>query len=103
MSKIELDEKNDIKSTSKNESVRKLLGTIIGIISLLVGIFAWLTLYHNDTLGISLAIIGIILSFMGFKGRYRNFAIGGLVVSGTLLLTVGIVYAIIEYVFSTIQ
>lgn len=102
MSEIELDEKINISDSPKKESVWKMLGTIVGIISLLLGIFAWLTLYHNEVLGITLAAIGVVTSFVGFKGRFRNFAVGGLVVSGTLLITVGIVYAIIDYVFSTI-
>ena len=95
MSKIELDE-------NPKPSIWKMLGTIIGILSLIVGIFAWLVLYSNQILSLSLASLSIILSIFGLKGRYRNFAIGVLVVSGTLLIVIGIMYAVFFYIFNSL-
>lgn len=101
MSKIELDDQISYTPPKKNDSIWKILGTITGIISLVVGVFAWLVLYTNQWLGISLALLSIVLAFVGFKGRWRNFAVGGFVVSLTLLIVVGIMYAVFYYIFNS--
>lgn len=103
MSKIEIDEHiSEASISQRKDSIWTILGTITGIISLIVGVFAWLVLYHNQWLGLLLASISIVLSFVGFKGRWRNFAVGGLVVSGTLLIVVGIMYAAFYYIFNSV-
>ncbi|MBQ2839059.1 MAG: hypothetical protein IJE73_05410 [Muribaculaceae bacterium] len=89
---------NDISTLNPN--VKK--GNILGLIGLIVGIIAWVTLYRYEWCGISFASLGIILSLIGLRGRFKNLAIGGLIVSSTLLIVVGIIYLVIYFLFKSI-
>ena len=90
---------NDKSTTSIPNKNRDIMG-IIGIIA---GIMAWIILSRFQICGITLAFVGLILSIIGLKGRFRNIAMGGIITSGVLLLVVGIMWAIFFYLFQSIE
>ena len=77
-------------------------GNIFGIIGLIVGVIAWLTLYRYEWGGLGCAIAGLILSIIGTKGRFKNMAVGGTILSGILLIVVGIVHLAIYFLFQSV-
>ena len=78
-------------------------GNILGLVGLILGIVAWGILYKYQWGGISLAVISIILSVIGVKGRFHNMAIGGILISSILLIVVSIMWIVFYYLFQSIQ
>lgn len=103
MTEIEASDINETSNVTSERHKKKTKGTIFGIIGVVLGVLAWLVLYSNQWLGLSLASLGFVVSFFGLKGRVRGIALGGLVICGTLLLVVGIMYAAFYYIFESIQ
>lgn len=88
---------NDINSTPKPKQ-----GNILGLVGLIISIIAWVILYKYQWGGISFAIISIILSSIGLKGRFHNLAIGGILLSSILLIVMGIMWIVFYYLFQSI-
>lgn len=105
MSEIEENHKVKVPEVTVSAEVpkRKAKGSVFGLIGMALGVLAWLVLYHSQWLGLSLASLGFVISLFGFRGRIRSFSVGGLVICGTLLLVVGMMYAAICYIFESIQ
>lgn len=102
----EIDENDKMKAPEvapTEQPQRRTKGSVFGVIGMVLGVMAWLVLYHSQWLGLSLASLGFVVSFFGFRGRIRSFSVGGLVICGTLLLVVGIMYAAFYYIFESIK
>lgn len=74
-----------------------------GLVGLVIGVIAWIILYKFQWGGIALAIIGIMTSIIGLKGKFRNLAIAGIITSSTLLIVVAIMWAVFYYLFQSIK
>ncbi len=103
MSKAELNEMDNSPQKMAIESGKSAKWTVLGLMGLALGVLAWVVLYRNQWCGISVALVGAVVSFFGVKGRFRNLAICGIVVNVTLLLVVGIMCAVFYYVFESIK
>ncbi len=75
---------------------------LLGLCGLLLGIIAWILLPFSKTGCVACAVVGIILSCFGLRGRFRNFAIGGTIVSAVLLLDLAIMGATLFYIIKSI-
>ena len=90
------------ESTNNISPLKAKKGNVLGVVGMIIAIIAWFTLYHYEWGGLACATIGLLLSIIGVKGRFKNMAIGGIVLSSTLLIVVGIVYLVIYFLFQSI-
>lgn len=93
---------NDINNTTENPSNTKQQN-IFGVIGVIIGLIAWGILYKNQWVGLGSAVLGIITSILGLRGRFRNWAILGIISSCTLLVVVGIMWLVFYYLFQSIK
>jgi hypothetical protein len=91
-----------VENNENKEPIAKPKGNIMGILGLVIGILAWIVLYRVQLGGICLAVVGLVLSIIGLRGRFHNMAMCGLLLSGVLLLVVGIMSVVFYYVFNSI-
>lgn len=98
-----MNEKDNVSKNVVIESKKPARWSVLGMMGLVLGVLAWVVLYQNQWCGISVALVGAVVSFFGVKGRFRNLAICGIVVNVTLLLVVGIMCAVFYYVFESIK
>ncbi|MBR5331740.1 MAG: hypothetical protein IKV32_00365 [Muribaculaceae bacterium] len=91
-----------VENNENKESKATPKGNILGILGLIIGILAWVVLYRMQLGGTCLAVVGIVLSIIGLRGRFHNMSMFGLLLSGILLLVVGIMRVAFYYVFNSI-
>lgn len=93
---------SDINNTQKNSS-NTSQKNIFGVIGVIIGLIAWGILYKNQWIGLGFAFLGIITSIIGLRGRFRNWAIFGIISSCTLLIVVGVMWIVFYYLFQSIK
>jgi hypothetical protein len=90
-------ERNDVSTetpTKAQPDKRRDTAAIVGIIMTIV---AWVVLVWTDWLSLGLAVIAIIISFIGIKSRHHFIAVTSVIADAVLLLVFSIFWAVILF------